>query len=192
MPVIDEFTKACKDLIVALPKLNAKQRKEIRNAVLQVSDELERSLDLAVSYLQGTKNCNDPVELTKYLRNAKAKLSETYKEFKVCARLYDLGDRFKQLFSSIKLSIAIGSIRAVQNLVADLTKGERSVLDDLNSLTNQMADYADELDKAKKKTKEETKRLVTNINLFVFAQIEFLKLMRDDLKRTSRIVVDRM
>ena len=55
MLVLDKIIDALSDLVVALPKKNRENRKEIREVVLSVQTEMERAIELAILYIDGTK-----------------------------------------------------------------------------------------------------------------------------------------
>ena len=146
MALFDEIRKALMDLATSLPKINRENRKEIREIVLELQSELERSLTMAIFYLDGVSRIKPRPELLDHLYSAPMKLMDTYNQFKVCAGLYGLADRFQDVFSSLKGSIAVGQVSALENLVRDLSNGERMVMDGLRDMTGMLADFARQLD----------------------------------------------
>ena len=146
MALFDEIRKALMDLATSLPKINRENRKEIREIVLELQSELERSLTMAIFYLDCVSRIKPRPELLDHLYSAPMKLMDTYNQFKVCAGLYGLADRFQDVFSSLKGSIAVGQVSALENLVRDLSNGERMVMDGLRDMTGMLADFARQLD----------------------------------------------
>lgn len=146
MLILDEIRNVLLDLVKVLPELNRSNRKELRDVVLELEAELERSLTVAILYLDGVPKIKPKQELLDHLRNAPAKLMESYSQFKICAGLYGLADRFGEVFSSIKGSVAVGQISSVDTMIKSLASGERMVIDGLRNMTQMMSDAALELD----------------------------------------------
>jgi len=146
MGLFDEIRKALMDLVVVLPKLNREHRKEIREVVLQLQSELERSITLAIFYLDGVSRIKPRQELLDHLYHAPQSLMDTYNEYKICAGLYGLADRFNEWFSSIRGSVNVNQIQSVETLIRDLAGGERLVIDGLRGTTQTLADAARELE----------------------------------------------
>lgn len=144
MPLFDDVKSAFQALL-SLNQVNHDNRKLIREVVLALQANLEESLTLTIYYLDGAGRIRDRDELLEHLYNAPMKLMGTFNQLKVCAGLYDLADRFGQVFDSLKGSIALGDIQAVGQLVASLERGERMVMDGLRDTTHQLADAAREL-----------------------------------------------
>jgi DNA-binding cell septation regulator SpoVG len=131
MLVLDKIIDALSDLVVALPKKNRENRKEIREVVLSVQTEMERAIELAILYIDGTKRIIPDQELIVHLQGASSNLMSSYNEFKICAGLYGLADRFDEVFSSIKGAINAEQINAVEDLIRSLANGESLVIDGL-------------------------------------------------------------
>lgn len=70
--------------------------------------ELDRVTSLVNLYLEGAKGIDDSKELTAYLHGARGKLLDTCNGFCVCGALYELCDRFSQLFDPTRGILALG------------------------------------------------------------------------------------
>lgn len=145
------FTKlqrALMDLVTALPKKDLANRKEIRDTILELQSELERAIVLTTVYLDGIPRIR-PVEardeLLNQLSQAPMKLMDAYNEFKICAGIYTLADKFRTLLSGIHSSVHIANINKVPDLVSQLSHGEQIVIDDLRGTTEMLADAARDL-----------------------------------------------
>ncbi len=140
--------RALMDLVTALPKKDLANRKEIRDTILELQSELERAIVLTTVYLDGIpriRAIEARVELLNQLSQAPMKLMDAYNEFKICAGIYGLADKFRSLLSGIHTSVHISNINKFQNLVSQLSNGERIVIDDLRGTTEMLADAAREL-----------------------------------------------
>ena len=85
MLLLDKIIDALSDLVVTLPTKNRKNRKEIREVVLSVQAEMERAIELAILYIDGTKRIVSDHELIDHLMGASNNLMSSYNEFKICA-----------------------------------------------------------------------------------------------------------
>lgn len=189
MLLLDKIIDALSDLVVALPKKNIESRKEIREVVLSVQTEMERAIELAILYIDGTKRIIPDQELIHHLQRASNNLVSSYNEFKICAGLYGLADRFNEVFSSIKGAINVGQINAVEDLIRDLANGESLVIDGLRGITEKMYYYGNELsglsgdDFDQKKSEAiqwidlEVQSMRSQLNLFRKSVKDILKLM---------------
>jgi hypothetical protein len=189
MLLLDKIIDALSDLVVVLPKKNRENRKEIREVVLSVQSEMERAIELAILYIDGTKRIIPDHELIGHLTGASSNLMSSYNEFKICAGLYGLADRFDEVFSSIKGAINIGQIQAVENLIRDLANGESLVIDGLRGITEKMHTYGNDLsslsgeDFDQKKSEAiqrldlETQSMRSQLNVFRKSVKDILKLM---------------
>ena len=139
---LGEFVGVAKDIVKAGPKINATARKEIRQVMGALGDDLENALDVTILYLRTGAGIADAKKLAEHLDNAPAKLLGYYKEFKVCDGLYGLRDEFKQVFNAKRLALSITNFFRVPNLVNDLASGERSVLDDLRDMLDELTKLA--------------------------------------------------
>ncbi len=189
MGVLSEFGKAIVSIVKFGGKLNKDQREGVRKVVGELADELDRALRLAQFYLEGAKNIRDKNELSEYLRSGSQKLMGSYSEYKICAGLYDLHDRFDQIFDPVKLAVAIGNIDKIHALIDSLSHGERMVIDDLDSLFVSLRDLADELDASSQDEEESLKKEIQ-----VMLKIEHSKLEehRNTIKETMRQVFDNL
>lgn len=85
MFILDDLVKKLSNLVVALPKKNRANRKEIREVILSVQTEMERAIELAILYIDGTKRIIPDQELIGHLQGASSSLLSSYNEFKICA-----------------------------------------------------------------------------------------------------------
>lgn len=189
MLLLDKIIDALSDLVVTLPKKNRENRKEIREVVLSVQTEMERAIELAILYIDGTKRIIPEQELIGHLQGASSNLMSSYNEFKICAGLYGLADRFDEVFSSIKGAINVGQIKAVEDLIRDLANGESLVIDGLRGITEKMYTYGNDLnslsgdDFDSKKSQIilrldlEVQNMRSQLNVFRTSVKEILKLM---------------
>lgn len=187
MLLLDKIIDALSDLVVTLPKKNRENRKEIREVVLSVQTEMERAIELAILYIDGTKRIIPDQELIDHLQGASSNLMSSYNEFKICAGLYGLADRFDEVFSSIRGSINIGQIKAVEDLIRDLANGESLVVDGLRGITEKMYVYGNELsslsgDDFDQKKSEIFQRLDLEVQTMRSQLNGFRKSVRDILK----------
>jgi hypothetical protein len=140
--VLGDFQAVAKDLVKAGPNINASARKEIRQVVGALGDDLENALDVTIVYLRSGTGIVEAKKLAQHLNDAPAKLLGYYKEFKVCDGLYGLRDEFKQVFNPKRLALSITNFWRIPNLVTDLASGERTVLDDLREIVNELSKHA--------------------------------------------------
>lgn len=115
---------------------------------------------------------------------------DTYNQFKICAGLYGLADRFHEVFSTIKGAVSIGQVSSLENLIRSLANGERTVIDGLRNMTDMLADSARELDKLPDGPAFDEKRqqLLERVDL----EKKDLKSQTDWLNRTVRDVLTKM
>ncbi len=145
MLLLDKIINALSDLVVTLPKKNHQNGQEIRDVVLSVQTEMERAIELSILYIDGTKRIQPEQEFILHLQGASSSLINSYNEFKICAGLYALADRFNEVFSTIKGSIDLAQVSTVENLIRDLASGESLVVDGLRGITEKMYQYGSAL-----------------------------------------------
>ena len=188
-PVIKSFVDAVTSIAAVGKKTNADCRKEIRTVVGELADELERALDLSDSFLRGARFSKDNAELVSYLQATNNKLMSSFYEHHVCAGLYSLADRFKQVFDPVRFSVNISSYREIQNLIVTLSQGERAVLDDLQDMIRKLDDAAFKLHSATPDQQE-------NQRLFVLSVVEAGRIeisgYRNEIKTLRRQIIDKM
>lgn len=139
------FLNAAKEIITIGASINAASRYEIRTVIGELGDELDRALLLTDSYLVGAKFSIDDNELSHYLADVNGKLMNSFLEHHICAGLYHLADKFKQLFNPTKFTVSIASFRLIPKLIDELKNGEQVVLDDLQDIVDQLRNYSDSL-----------------------------------------------
>ena len=155
MGIISEFVSSVREVVSSGSKLQREQRKEIQSVVGILSDELLRAISLLEVYLDGIKVTDFRSILSPYLRDASGKIYTSFREFQVCAGLYELKDRFKSLFDSVGASVSLGNKGTIVKLIDDLSQGERLVFDDLDETFSALRDFADRLDTASDDREEE-------------------------------------
>ena len=189
MLVLDKIIDALSDLVVALPKKNRENRKEIREVVLSVQTEMERAIELAILYIDGTKRIIPDQELIVHLQGASSNLMSSYNEFKICAGLYGLADRFDEVFSSIKGAINAEQINAVEDLIRSLANGESLVIDGLRGVTEKMYDYGNELSNLSGNDFDHTKlEAIQRLELEVKSMRSQLNLFRKSVKGILKLM----
>jgi hypothetical protein len=139
------FIDAAKAIISAGANANASARQDIREVVGKLGDELDRALSLTDSYLVGAKFSYDDNELASYLADVDGKLMGSYHEHHICAGLYQLADRFEQVFDPARFSVSIESYNEIPRLVDELKNGEQVVLDDLTDIASELRTYSSRL-----------------------------------------------
>lgn len=189
MNILNDFGKSIASILKFGSKLNKEQREEIRNVVGELADELDRSIRLTQFYLEGIKNLKNKDEIIEYLRDGSNKLLHSYSEYKVCAGLYSLHDRFDQIFDSVKLSVSVGNIDKIHNLIDSLSNGERMIIDGQQTLLNSLREFADELDLTSSDDEPDLrKEIIVNLNI----EHATLELHRNTIKTTMRQVFDNL
>jgi hypothetical protein len=190
MDIFNLFTDTLKKIIAAGPKINADERHRIQEVVGELGDTLSDSLSLTIIYLSHARHARDH-EFADHLANARERLHASFFEFKVCGGLYNLRDRFSQLFDPALYTLGIGRMGEIRSLIHDLANGERSVIDFLRELTDWMTDEANELRKLTIGTADWIRRreaVVTAID----GHIAHLRTKRDNLVHDVRHIMDRM
>jgi len=123
--LFSDLKDACVDLIKILPCLNDAQRKDIRDILLQLKGDLSDSLVLAEQYLNGVLRSTRDTDILQQMCDAPERLRQAYNEFKICAALYHLHDRFNQWFSSVKGAVDVKHVGAIRSLIGRVADGER-------------------------------------------------------------------
>lgn len=148
LKLISEIKDVCKEIITALPMLNNTERREIRGIILQLKKDLTDSLVLAEQYLSGVERAKRESDLIDLLQNAPPRLLETYNEFKICAALYHLHDRFGQWFSAVSGAINVKNIQTVKCLIGRIADGERYIIRELEDVIRELPTFAYQLEHA--------------------------------------------
>ena len=107
MPTLPAFFNAAKSIVSLGASTNASCRQDIREIVGKLSDELDRALSLADSYLVGAQFSKDNAELSRYLASVDGTLMTSFNEHHICAGLYQLADKFGQVFDPTRFSVSI-------------------------------------------------------------------------------------
>lgn len=189
MLLLDKIIDVLSDLVVILPKKNRENRKEIREVVLSVQTEMERAIELAILYIDGTKRIIPKQELIVHLQGASSNLMSSYNEFKICAGLYGLADRFDEVFSSIKSAINVGQIKAVEDLIRDLANGESLVINGLRVITEKMYTYGNDLSNLSDDDFESKKlQVIQRLDLEVQSMRSQLNMFRKSVKEILKLM----
>jgi len=178
MPIVKDFIDAAKSFALSAVNTNRENRAEICKVVITLSDELDRALSLIIIYLEGARNIDDDDKLEDFLHNMRGKLLDTCNEFHVCGALYDLSDRFSQLFDSIKGSVSIGKTDEIERLLWSLKDRERSILDGISKALEQ-------IESVSRRTKGRSERFEA-----INKALSELRKQRDDVKKVARDIVD--
>jgi hypothetical protein len=125
------------------------QRRELREVVGALGDDLETALDLTLAYLRSASRLSRPTDLAELLDDAPAKLREFYGQFRIGQGLQNLTADRKALFRPRRRAPQRRGFDRVTVLVGDLARGERSLLDDLKDLMGTLANTARTLRAAK-------------------------------------------
>ena len=190
MDIFSLFTSTFKKVIAAGPKINAEERRRIQEVVGELGDTLGDSLSLTIIYLSHARHARDH-EFADHLAHGRERLRQSFHEFKVCGGLYNLRDRFKQLFNPTKYAVDMSRMQEIDYLITDLAHGERTVIDFLGDLTEWMSDEADALKKLKPGTKEWDQRRKTVVAA-LDGHIANLRDKQKALAREVRHILDRM
>jgi hypothetical protein len=141
--VLSDFVESLKALGPA-PTRPA-QRREWREVVGALGDDLETALDLTLAYLRSASRLSRPGALADFLSDAPAKLRDFYRQLHISRGLHDLTADRKPLFRPKRSGATARGFDRVTGLVAALARGDRSVLDDLKDLMGTLANTAEAL-----------------------------------------------
>ncbi|RKF17974.1 hypothetical protein DBZ36_12055 [Alginatibacterium sediminis] len=189
MLLLDKIVSTFSDLIIALPAKDKANRTEIREVLLGVQTQMERSIELTIVYINASKQIPSSQQLSVHLKQAPSALIGSYNEHEVCTKLYGLADRFKSVFSSIKGSIAMGQINAVEKLICELASGESIVIEGLRNTTEQMYLYGEELSYL---TDVEFEQKKTEIFCWQDQECKELRVQLNSFRASVKDVLDRM
>lgn len=118
--------------IGAIPKAvsrNRQLREEIRGIVGDLADDLISGLNLVSMRLRASKRIADDDEFLQYLAESEGKIFATFSEFRVCADLRNLEDRFERFFDPARAAVEVAHVSEVRNLISSLEDHERLVFD---------------------------------------------------------------
>ncbi len=181
--VTDAFGKLV-DFVLGLPKINAQNRQQIRDAVGTVADELIRGLGLVQSRIEGAKvlaRSSDPQAaemLQTYMAETVGKLFEAFSEFKICRGLRETRDRFVRPFDLAKASVRTENVGKIDSLLNQLEHDERLIIDEVGPLI-------EELKNAASKSPQQFLSLADE-------KLEDIQKRQKKLKRLAREVTDKM
>jgi hypothetical protein len=188
MSIISEFISSVREIVSVGSTLQREQRQDIQTIVGELADELQRSIDLLNIYFDGIKGSGDNNKLAAYLREGSNKVFTSFQEFRVCAGLYELKDRFKGIFDPVGASVGMGNKGTIVRLIDDLAYGERMVFDDLSDIFDTLRQYAGRLDSAQNETEE------NKIKDALLSEVQDFKNVlgknKEDIKNTARAIID--
>jgi hypothetical protein len=148
MPTLEAFFSAAKSIVSLGATANANNRAQIRTIVGGLADQLDRALVIADVYLAGALVIQDSKELEAYLLPGYSKVMQDFHEYKVCSALYQLADEFSQVFDTKRLSVSMGEMSEIRELIDRLRDGERAVIDSLDAIIQRLYNLALELQSA--------------------------------------------
>lgn len=186
LKLFTDLKDACIELVAVLPKLNDSQRKEMRDILLQLKGDLTDSLVLAEQYLNGVRRSTRDVDILDQLYNAPSKLIGAYNEFKICAALYHLDDRFNQWFSAIKGTVNAGNVKTVRKLIRRIADGERFVVCELEAVLRELPDYAKQYEDADQSDRE---AVLSNIHSYIKTSLTTIRKSETETKKAISAVV---
>jgi hypothetical protein len=123
-----------KETLVKLVKANGDARNEFITVISSLAAELEEGLTLVEIYLRGARHIETLPEASQYLLSAREKLRTFHSEFKICLGLRTLRDRLHRLFDALPASVDLGKKQEIDRLLYELSKDERMVFDEFDSL----------------------------------------------------------
>lgn len=145
MDVFGQLRKAIADLVLVLFRLNADTRKELREVLVEFQSEMERVMTVAILHLDGIRRIKDKAELIAYLDGAESSLLHSCNQHKICAGLYELADRFKQVFDPVRGAVDLTRVASLADMIRTLAGGERSVLEGLRDTITMLHEQATDL-----------------------------------------------
>lgn len=184
--LFSDLKAACRDLVDVLPSLNDSQRKEMRNILLQLKGDISGSLVLAEQYLNGILRSTRESDILQQMNDAPVRLMHAYNEFKICAALYHLHDRFEQWFSSIKLTVNATKINAIRDLIKRVAGGERFIMDELQVVLRELPNIAQQYENAEPHGKDD---VLQNARRYVKDSLSTLRHAESETKKTINAVI---
>ena len=188
LPTTLTLYRAIQPIITFGASINAAGRQRITSVCGELCDALDRSIILAESYLQGARYYKDDQTLISYLQQPGQKLMNTYLEHNICAAIYSLSDRFKQVFDPTRYSLSLPRPAEIISLISALQQGERIIIDDFQEMIDAMSDLSDELSKAK--SPDDIERIKREITRAIDYHLLSFKAHRRAIKRIYRKIVD--
>ena len=188
MSIISEFISSVREVVSWGSSVQEKEQNEIIEIVGELSDELNRSIDLLNIYLGGIKTNKEKDDLVNYLRTGRDTLFTSFREFHVCSGLYGLKTKFSGLFSASGASVNMSNKGTIERLIDDLAGGERMIFSDLNDTFEGLSGYADQLESSF--DDNEVERLKSEIVTFVRALKVDLSASKNNITNTARAIVD--
>lgn len=188
MSIIAEFISSVREVVSWGSSVQEKEQKEIISIVGELSDELNRSIDLLVIYLNGIKANREKVELVPYLRTGRDTLLRSFREFHVCGGLYGLKTKFDSLFNPSGMSVNMFNKGTISQLIDELAGGERMVFDDLNETFETLGSCADKLDNSIDETLDD--EIMNELISYVDALKVELSANKKNISNTARSIID--
>jgi len=188
MSIISEFISSVREVVSWGSSVQKNEQKEIIEIVGELSDELNRSIDLLNIYLDGIKTNKEKDDLVSYLRTGKDTVFTSFREFHVCGGLYGLKTKFSGLFSASGASVNMFNKGTIERLIDDLSGGERMIFADLNDTFEELRGYGDRLDNTF--DENEIEEIKGEMLTFVRALKVDLSASKKNITNTARAIVD--
>lgn len=112
---------------------NKEIREEVRSIIGDLADDINSGLSIIIMRLRASKRITDDYEFSDYISDSEHQIYTSFSEFKVCAGIRNLEDRFNSIFDPTRTAVDISSIEEVKNLVSTLENHERLIYDMLSS-----------------------------------------------------------
>ncbi|MFN6538309.1 MAG: hypothetical protein RM021_018440 [Nostoc sp. EkiNYC01] len=176
-----EFAKWAKDALPKIVQKNQELRDEIRKVVNTIAQELHDGLELVELRIKGGRYIKDPERLQEYLLSSREKMIKDFSEFKICAGIRDLRDRFDRVFDPIRFAVELENVNAVKELLYELEKDERLIMDETGELWWKLDEAAQSVG-----TAEEREALYNLIN----EQVKLLHQKKANVTATARSIID--
>lgn len=122
--------------IDAIPKAVSKNRdlrEEIRGIIGDLADDLMSGLNIVAMRLRAAKRIADHDEFINYLSESEQQIFRSFSEFRVCADLRNLEDRFNRFFDPTRTAVDMSNVNEVKQLISSLEDYERLVFDMVHS-----------------------------------------------------------
>lgn len=190
LPTISALVNALRSIVMFGQSINAAGRQRVINVCGELCDELVRAMQLAESYLQGARYYKDDQALIQYLAKPDQKLMQTYLEHNLCAAIYSLSDRFRQVFDPTRYSMSIPKSQEISDLVNVLKNGERFIVDDMQDMVDSMSGLAHDLMNAA--TPDVSARIKDEIMKAIDFHLKNLKAYKQAIKRVNRRIADEL
>lgn len=121
---------------------NREMREEIRAIIGDMADDINGGLHIIIMRLRAAKRLDNRQEFVDYLNNSEGEIFRSFSEFRVCAGIRNLEDRFKRLFDPTRTAVDLSNVSEIQDLIVSLESHERLIFDMLSGNMNRIRDAA--------------------------------------------------